>query len=678
MNKELSQSADLTPDTAATAMPEDDAMKVAAAEVAAAPLAEPASGPEESRSESTQPAAVATEAAELEAVGDAAIVAAADDDPQVMAAEASVAFESDLAEGEAHDMPADIDSLLARVQELAAAPDDTEVSADEVSRLKQQFYALHNEALRMARKEFVDAGNQAEAFEPQPDAREEEFKQALQSIKERRARLRAQAEAREIANLERKRAIIDELNGMSSDTDNVNRHHARVKELQAEFKALGKVPDTEATEVWKSYQEAVERFYDQWKVNKELRDYDFKKNLAEKQLVLDEAERLVAEPDPITAFRRTQALQEKWRTIGPVAKEIRDEIWNKFRDATAAVYKRYQAFFEERKATEQANEQAKTAICERLEALDFDSPSTYAQWDAMTAQVLEMQAQWKQIGFASRKSNATLFNRFRSRCDDFFARKAAFFKQMKGEMADNLARKTALCERAEALKDSTDWRKTTDEIVKLQAEWRTIGSVPRKQSDAVWRRFLAACDAFFDNKKKNASATRRTEHANLAAKRDIISELHKLEQPAEGVSREDAIARLHDLRKQWQATGHVPYRDKEKIQEEYRQLVGDLFDKLDIRESHARLEAFEADMNAAQADDRRLGRERDRLSRLLDQRRQELATYENNLGFLSLKSKGADTMLREMERRMQHLRDDMEEISKKIAIIDAKSNQSFC
>lgn len=571
------------------------------------------------------------------------------------------------------DEPITREGLLASVTVMARETEPADISAEEVARIKQQFYSLHNEIVRAARTAFVEAGNDEAAFVPSPDPVEEEFKTLLAEVKGKKSAYRAQVEAAQAANLDRKRAIIDELSQMSADTDTVNLHYQRVKELQADFKAVGEVPAQQATEIWKAYQDAVEKFYDQWKVNKELRDYDFKKNLGEKQLLIDEAVKLNDEPDVITAFRRLQELHDKWRDVGPVAKEIRDEVWTRFKDASAEVSKRYQAHFEARKQQERANEDAKIALCERIEAIDIDSLKSNRAWDETTETILQSQKEWKALGQASRKVNAALFARFRSRCDEFFTRKAEFFKEMRETHAANFAAKTALCEKAEALAESTDWRKTTDLIQQLQKEWKTLGPVGRKHSDAVWQRFLKACDTFFDRKKAALSASRKTELANLSAKRDIISKLQAMAADLSATPRKEAIDTLNDLRKQWQATGHVPFKEKEKLQEAYRELVGDLFDKLDIRETRARMESFEADIQAAGVDSARIARERDRLLRTYEQRKQELATYENNLGFFSTTSKSGESMLKEMQRKIQRIKADIDELARKIAIIDSKA-----
>ncbi len=561
------------------------------------------------------------------------------------------------------------ESILEELKTLAQK-DAPDITPDEVSRLKQQFYALRNEEQRIEREAFIAAGNQPEAFSPGTDEAEETFKTLIATIKEKKAEQRAALEAQLQANYDRKKAIVEKLIEMSGDADNVNRVFPQVRELQTEFKEIGEVPAQLSADLWKSYQDAVERFYDQLKINKELRDYDFKKNLSEKEAIVAEAEKLQTEEDVIAAFRRLQDLHEQWRGIGPVPKEVREEIWSKFKDLSANINKRYQAFFEERKAKERENEEAKTAICERVEAYDFASLNTYAAWDEMTKLIIAAQEDWKKIGYASRKSNNALFSRFRETCDKFFTAKAEFFRQMKDLLAKNLEKKIALCERAEALKDSTEWRKTADELAALQKEWKTIGAVAKKHSDQVWHRFLAACDYFFEQKKKNTSGTRRTERANLEQKREIIDRLKAID-PATA-DREEAIKAVKDLQAEWQSVGHVPFAEKDNIYEAYRAVVNDLYGKLDMSQRGSRMASFETTIAEIGNDQNRLYRERERLARIHEQRCNELITYENNMSFLSAKSKNADSMMRDMQRRVQRLKDDIADLEKKIKVIDSK------
>lgn len=565
--------------------------------------------------------------------------------------------------------PATKESILAALK-LLSEKEPAEITNEEVSRLKQQFYAIRNEEQRNEREAFVEAGNQPEAFQPTTDETEEAFKAILATVKEKKAEQRAAIEAEQQKNYERKKEIIDKIIEMGSDVDNANRFFQQVRDLQNEFKEIGEVPAPVAADLWKSYQDAVEKFYDQLKINKELRDYDFKKNLSEKELLVAEADKLRAEEDVITAFRRLQEFHEQWRSIGPVPKEVREEIWGRFKDISAEINKRYQTFFEERKARERENELAKEALCERIESYEFDKLSTYAAWDEMTKLIIAAQEDWKKIGYASRKSNNALFARFRETCDKFFAAKAEFFRGMKDTLSRNLEKKIALCERAEALKDSTEWRKTADELAALQKEWKTIGAVAKKHSDQVWRRFLAACDYFFEQKKKNNSGTRRTERANLEQKNEIIDKLKALD--LETLGRENAIKAVKDLQAEWQSVGHVPFSEKDNIYEAYRAVVNELYQKLDISQRGSRMASFENTINEIGNDENRLYRERERLMRVYEQRRSELQTYENNMGFLSAKSKNAGSMLKDMERRMQRLKDDIADLEKKIAVIDSK------
>lgn len=567
--------------------------------------------------------------------------------------------------------PVRMDDVMNRLRELAAS-DGEIITTDEIGRLKQQFYSLVNESMAVQRDEFIAAGNDPEAFNPVPVAEEPEFKDLMVKVKEVKALYRERVEAEQLRNLERKNAIISELMSMADDTDNVNRHYPRAKELQVEFKEIGEVPQQNTTQIWKAFQEAVEHFYDQWKVNKELRDYDFKKNLSEKQLLIDEAKALTTEEDVVIAFRRLQELHEKWRETGPVAKEIREEIWQEFKDASAEINKRYQAFFEERKQREQANEAAKTALCERIEAITPDTLTSYSAWNKATETIMEAQKEWKTLGYASRKANNQLFSRFRATCDAFFAAKGEFFKTMKNNLAENLAAKTKLCELAEALAASTEWRKTSDELVELQKKWRSIGAVPKKHSDQIWQRFMTACNTFFDNKKHATTDVRRTEQANLKVKKSIVAELTALNAPDAAIDRAAAIEKINALRARWQETGHVPFKEKDKLHDTYREVVRQLFDKYDVHEKRQRMDSFQSSIDAISSDRAKLLRERDRMMRAYESRKSELATYENNLSFLSARSRSGASMLGEIERNIERLKNSLKELEEKIQLIDGK------
>ncbi len=567
-------------------------------------------------------------------------------------------------------------SAEAVIERLSAlVKDNSDIDSDELTSLKQHFYSLRNDAIYTARQAFIEAGGDIESFTLDDTLIDQEnrFKALMAEVKEKKAAIRAQIEAQQLQNLQRKQAIIAELNSMSEDADNVNRHYPRAKELQTEFKEIGEVPPTNATDTWKAYQDAVEKFYDQWKVNKELRDYDFKKNLAEKQLIITEAEALASEDDIITAFRRLQDLHEKWRQIGPVAKELRESIWAQFKEASAGINKRYQDFFEQRKLREQQNEEAKTALCEKAEAIDLDSLTSFSAWNEATRTLLDLQQQWKTLGYASRKANNALFNRFRAVADKFFQTKATFFNTVKDTLNENLGKKTSLVEQAEALSESTEWRKTTDILVKLQQEWKSIGAVPKKYSDTLWQRFNEACDKFFAAKKTATGDQRKAENANLKLKRQILTELTSLLAEDCNIPREDAIERIQSLRTQWQGIGHVPFRDKDKLAENYRNTMRELFVRYDINGNQSRIQAFRTEIDSMSDSDRpRLLRERERMVRAYETRKAELKTYENNLSFLTAKSRSGNSLISDIQSNIHRLQATLTDLEKKIEIIDSK------
>lgn len=556
--------------------------------------------------------------------------------------------------------PEQVVGILVELSEKDAA----EISRDEVSHLKMQFYSLRR---RMAQEQTGESSGEKE--ENVADPLEEQLKNALAVIRDKKALLAKENEARLARNLEIKTGIVAEISAASEDTDNVGRLFNRVKELQEQFRQTGEVPQTEATAIWKKYQDAVELFYDRLKINKELRDYDFRKNLEQKELIISEARKLQDEEDIVTAFRRLQELHDKWREIGPVEKEKRETVWSEFKEISANINKKYQAFFEERKAREQQNEDAKTALCERMEAIDLGKMTSFKTWDEATAEVLAIQQEWKTLGYASRKSNNALYDRFRKLCDGFFAAKAKYYYDVKASYEENLKKKTELAEKAERLAESDDFRKTTDEILALQKEWKTIGTVPRKQSDAVWKRFTAACDLFFDRKKKANSSQRNQEQENLAAKKAVIASLEEI---TDETPRQDGIKILRDAMEQWGTIGHVPFREKDRIYARYRELVNSLYEKLDMRGNNASMTRFRENLSQIEGDGKAVYRERERLVRACEARKSDLATAENNMGFFTSKSRSGDSMIREMERRVQRLKEEIEQLEEKIRILDSK------
>lgn len=556
--------------------------------------------------------------------------------------------------------------LVEVLQHLAQQPVN-EVKED-VVRVRVAFAAIRKEELAKEKEAFIAKGNEEAAFAPAADELEEQFKSLYAEIKEKRAAYNAAQDALKADNLAKKREIISKINEIAEDADNVNRQYSTVQQLQQDFKAIGEVPSENDTEVWKSYQVAVERFYDLLKMNKELRDYDFKKNLEQKQALCAEAEALDEEADIVDAFKKLQQLHTSWREIGPVSKEIREELWTRFKNASAVINKKYQSFFEERKANEKKNAEGKEALCVKIEAISTDNLKTYAAWDEATKAIIALQEEWKKLGFASRKVNTELFARFRKSCDEFFAKKAEFFKRMKDELAANLAKKIELCEKAEALKDSTEWKKTTDALIALQKEWKTVGPVVKKHSDAVWKRFIAACDAFFEEKKKQNVNVHSVEHENLKQKKDIIAQINSI---LENKETEDAPNKVRELMKKWQEVGHVPYKEKDKVYAEYKAAIDKAFEQLDMKAKKARMANFANSINQMN-DTGKVYHERERLVRAYEMKSQELKTYENNLGFFNAQSKSGNSLVKEMERKIANIKEEIAMLEQKIKLIDEK------
>lgn len=556
--------------------------------------------------------------------------------------------------------------LVEVLQNLAQQPVN-EVKED-VVRVRVAFAAIRKEELAKEKEAFIAKGNEEAAFAPAADELEEQFKSLYAEIKEKRAAYNAAQDALKAENLAKKREIISKINEIAEDADNVNRQYSTVQQLQQDFKAIGEVPSENDTEVWKSYQVAVERFYDLLKMNKELRDYDFKKNLEQKQALCAEAEALDEEADIVDAFKKLQQLHTSWREIGPVSKEIREELWTRFKNASAVINKKYQSFFEVRKANEKKNAEGKEALCVKIEAISTDNLKTYAAWDEATKAIIGLQEEWKKLGFASRKVNTELFARFRKSCDEFFAKKAEFFKRMKDELAANLAKKIELCEKAEALKDSTEWKKTTDALIALQKEWKTVGPVVKKHSDAVWKRFIAACDAFFEEKKKQNVNVHSVEHENLKQKKDIIAQINSI---LENKETEDAPNKVRELMKKWQEVGHVPYKEKDKVYAEYKAAIDKAFEQLDMKAKKARMANFANSINQM-SDTGKVYHERERLVRAYEMKSQELKTYENNLGFFNAQSKSGNSLVKEMERKIANIKEEIAMLEQKIKLIDEK------
>lgn len=558
------------------------------------------------------------------------------------------------------------DELVQKFEALLNEPIDT--IKDDVPVIKAAFFAIRKEEVAKERAAFIEAGNDEAAFEPQEDQAEARVKDILSAIKDKRAEYNAAQEAERIQNLEKKRDIIKQIAEITDDPDNINRQYSKVQQLQQEFKAIGAVPPTDDTEVWKTYQQTVEKFYDLLKINKELRDYDFKKNLEIKQQLCAEAEALDEDNDIVSAFKKLQDLHNTWRETGPVAKELREDLWARFKNASSVINKKYQAFFEERKANEKQAADTKISLCEQLESIIAGEFKTHAAWDEATKKIIDLQQQWKEAGFAARKLNNDLFARFRKSCDEFFANKVAYYKNVKETMSANLAKKLELCQKAEALKDSTDWKATSDAMVALQKEWKTIGPVNKRQSDAVWKRFITACDYFFEQRKQKNVNIHAVEHENLKAKKAIIAQLKAL---VEGEESDDSAKVVRELMSKWQEIGHVPFRDKDKIYKEYREAVDKAYEKFDMKGSRAHLANFESNLNSMNDNDK-VYHERERLVRTYEQKCNELKTYENNMGFFNAQSKTGNSIVKDLERKIARLKEDIAMLEQKIKLVDDK------
>ncbi len=558
------------------------------------------------------------------------------------------------------------EEILAKLKEVVA--DVENVAKPEIDGLKQSFYKLHNAEQEAARKLFIENGGAAEDFVPQTDSVEEEFKEIMSVIKEKRSALTAELEKQKEMNLQVKLSIIEELKELVESPDDANKSYTEFKKLQQQWNEVKLVPQAKVNELWKNYQLYVEKFYDLLKLNNEFREYDFKKNLKIKTHLCEAAEKLADEADVVSAFHQLQKLHQEFRDTGPVAKELRDEIWARFKAASTAVNRRHQQHFEALKEVEQHNLDQKTVICEIIEAIDYKELTNFASWENKTQEVIALQNKWKTIGFAPQKMNVKIFERFRKACDEFFRKKGEFFKTLKEGMNENLEKKRTLCEKAEALKDSTDWKATADELVKLQKEWKTIGPVAKKYSDAVWKRFISACDYFFEQKNKATSSQRSIEQENLEKKKAIIEKLNAID---DQMDTEEATQLVRNLMKEWNGVKHVPFKEKDKIYKQYHSLIDKLFERFNISASNKKLSNFKSNISSIQENSpQALYREREKLVRALDNMKNELQTYENNLGFLTTSSKKGNSLLTEINRKVEKLKADIELVKEKIKVVD--------
>ena len=560
--------------------------------------------------------------------------------------------------------------VLARAKELAQSEEAP--TKEEVDALKTTFYKLHVAERDEAQRKYLEDGGDPEKFQLLPDEDEKAFKAEMAVIREKRAKVFMEQEAEKQENLKRKLDIIEKIKAMATSPDEANKSFQEFKALQQEWKDIKAVPAEKAAELWRSYQLYVEQFYDLLNLNREAREYDFKKNLEIKTKLCEAAEKLDEEPDVISAFHQLQELHAQYRETGPVAKELREEIWARFKAASTVINKKHQQHFEGLRQQEEENLARKTALCEKVEAIAKEENSGANDWEKHTKAIMEIQAEWKTIGFAPQKMNVKIFERFRAACDDFFTRKADFFKQMKERLAENAAKKKVLVEKAQALADSTEWKSTSDKLIAMQKEWKTIGTTQKKIGDQLWNDFLGACNKFFEARNAATAGTRNEEHANLEKKRGIIEQLKALTEDA-GDSLQEKVQQLIE---EYNAVGHVPFKEKDKVYREFHDIVDKLYKDLNISNARRRLDNFKTNLkNVAKRGEDALDNERGRLMRRYEQLKQEIQTYENNLGFLNASSKKGNSLLDEMNRKVQKLKDDAQLVREKIKAIDAENSE---
>ena len=560
--------------------------------------------------------------------------------------------------------------VIDRIKELAHGEENP--TKEEVDYLKTTFYKLPIAQREAEQKVFLNAGGATEKYVVTPDVEEETFKAEMVLVKEKRTKLFQQQEEEKQENLKKKLDIIEKIKAMVTSPEEANRNYQEFKQLQQEWKEIKQVPAEKANELWRNYQLYVEQFYDLLKLNSEAREYDFKKNLEIKTRLCEAAEKLDEEEDVISAFHQLQKLHQEFRETGPVSKELREEIWSRFKAASTVINKKHQQHFENIRSKEEDNLARKTELCEKVEAIAKEENKGAGDWEKRTKQIIDIQAEWKTIGFAPQKMNVKIFERFRAACDDFFSKKAEYFKSLKERFAENAAKKQKLVEQAQALQDSTDWKSTSDKLIALQKEWKTIGMVPKKLGDQLWNDFLTACNKFFEARNAANAGTRSAERENLEKKRGIIAQLKEAaEEAGEGLQE-----KVQQLVEEYQQIGHVPFKEKDKLYAEYHAVLDKLYKDLNISIARRRLDNFKSNIKqmAGKGSDA-LDNERARLMRRYEGLKQEIQTYENNLGFLNASSKKGNSLIDEMNRKVQKLKDDCELVKQKIKAIDAENKE---
>lgn len=557
------------------------------------------------------------------------------------------------------------DQIIEQLKNLSMQEDVP--SRSDVDALKQAFYKLRSADIETQKASFVEEGNNLEDFVANVDPSEDVLKTFLAKIKEKRAKLAIEEERQKEENYNKKLEVIDAIHRLTESTDDFNKLYKEFKDLQQQWNEIKHVPAAKVKELWNAYQAQTEKFYDLIKINNEFRDYDFKKNLELKTAICEAAEKLIDEADSISAFHQLQNFHDQWREIGPVAKELREDLWTRFKNASTEINKKYQSHFEGLKHKEEENLEAKTAIIDELKAIDYTALTSLKLWDEKSKEVINLQAKWKTIGFVPKKVNTQIFEEFRALCDKFFENKSKFFKSVKEEMDANLEKKKALCAKAQELKDSTDWKKTGDILVAIQREWKTIGPVPRKYSDAIWKEFVSACDHFFEQKNKVFSSQKEEEVENLQKKKTIVEKINAIDPEMEAT---EAIKLVRELADEWHTIGFVPFKEKDKAYKEFHAAVDSHYDRLKIDRNERRMDSFKSSIEDNKGDNRKLLKERERLMHTYAKLKNDLQTYENNMSFLSISSKGGNSLLKDVTFKIEDLKNEMTVIEQKIDMID--------
>jgi hypothetical protein len=627
----------------------------------------------------TEVAEVETEADEAEAeteeteaeAGDADVKAAETEEAEVE--EAAAVEESPAPEGE---VTASLDTeapvvmtkpeIIERLKQIVAEPQM--YARNETDLFKQAYYKLRRVEIEAKKNEFLEGGGNENDFLMPEDETEAELKSLISEYKEKRSLMAAEEERCKESNYILKQHLIERLKVLTESQDDFNKRYNEFREIQRKWKEIRLIPQEHAKELWRSYQLYNERFYDIVKINNQFRDYDFKKNLESKTALCEAVEHLDKEPDVVSAFHQLQKLHQQWREVGPVSREYRDSIWERFKEASAAINKRHQAHFESMKVAEEKNLEEKTALCEKVEQINYDALKTMRDWEKKSDEVIASQAKWRTVGHANKKQNAKLFERFRTACDGYFSKRLEYYKSIKQDMERNFELKKALIEKAESMKNNTDWKETTKAFIEIQNEWKKIGPVARKYSETIWKQFISACDYFFERKNEEMSSQKSGENENLEAKKSLIEKINTID---ESLDNEEALSVLRGYISEWGTIGFVPFKEKDKLYKLFREAIDKQFDRLKVNDRDRRLQQYRSNLTElAGASKNKLYSERDRLMRMYERMKNELQTYENNIGFFNISSKGGDGLVKEMDRKIAHLKEEMEVVVRKIEAID--------